>query len=655
MRVVVGVASFLALGCTAVACDDAEPDGSSTSSSSSGTGGSMSSSTATGSTSTGMSMGNIGDPCTSDAECPGGVCFTQHGYGFPLGHCTKPCVDASECAGGADLCLNDFCYKNCASGETCRSAYGCLDLEGDGSVLLCAPDCSSNADCAPPGQCVQDGGNFDGFCSEQEDCADAHDNDHDVLVDCPDPDCAANATCVATVAGACMAPPTAGAAQSGDNTDGTAVFAATCGVPSRPLLTGNGKEDVYEFTAPQAGELHISATPVAGDIALYVRTDCGDATTQIGCSDDEMAAEATEQLDFVVAAGDHHFIYVDAFTAGTEGAYDLNVDFVPAVCNDGKITLPEECDDSNLTPGDGCDATCKVEDAFVCANATPILGSTPTNGSTAMTSNGFQPTNMGTVQDCFAGSGFGNEKVYVYTPTLTGSVEITLASASDQGFYTRSACTDATSEGVCEDGQNGGTNEVAFADVTLGTPVFIIVDAYSGQAENGPFTLTVTPVICGDGVQSGNEECDDHNLMNGDGCNSMCKVEPAFVCANATVITLGATMGNNSMGSAIFEAPADQAKCTAGAGTGRESIYRYTPAASGMLTVALNSIDQDMGVYVRTDCLTEMSQIGCADESFSGMMQMESVTVPVTAGTQVSIFVDGYNAAAGPFTLTLSQ
>jgi cysteine-rich repeat protein len=32
------------------------------------------------------------------------------------------------------------------------------------------------------------------------------------------------------------------------------------------------------------------------------------------------------------------------------------------VCGNGTIELPETCDDSNTTPGDGCSATCTVED-----------------------------------------------------------------------------------------------------------------------------------------------------------------------------------------------------------------------------------------------------------------------------------------------------
>jgi cysteine-rich repeat protein len=47
------------------------------------------------------------------------------------------------------------------------------------------------------------------------------------------------------------------------------------------------------------------------------------------------------------------------------------------VCGNGVIESGEECDDDNLTVGDGCSATCTVESGFTCAGqpsvCTPIV------------------------------------------------------------------------------------------------------------------------------------------------------------------------------------------------------------------------------------------------------------------------------------------
>ena len=62
---------------------------------------------------------------------------------------------------------------------------------------------------------------------------------------------------------------------------------------------------------------------------------------------------------------------------------------------------------------------------------------------------------------------------------------------------------------------------------------------------------TLVPGICGDGVLNENEQCDDRNLTNGDGCNSLCQLEPGVRprCGDG-MITLGEQCddGNNLSG-----------------------------------------------------------------------------------------------------------
>lgn len=41
--------------------------------------------------------------------------------------------------------------------------------------------------------------------------------------------------------------------------------------------------------------------------------------------------------------------------------------------------------------------------------------------------------------------------------------------------------------------------------------------------------------ICGNGVLTGIEECDDGNLVVGDGCNSLCSIENGFICPVANL------------------------------------------------------------------------------------------------------------------------
>ncbi|HCF60490.1 MAG TPA: hypothetical protein DFS52_21150, partial [Myxococcales bacterium] len=67
--------------------------------------------------------------------------------------------------------------------------------------------------------------------------------------------------------------------------------------------------------------------------------------------------------------------------------------------------------------------------------------------------------------------------------------------------------------------------------LTAGQTVFIGVDGYDGYygTEEGPFTLTVTPLVCGDGVLAVGEACDDGNTLDADGCTA-CAIDPGWIC-----------------------------------------------------------------------------------------------------------------------------
>ena len=75
-----------------------------------------------------------------------------------------------------------------------------------------------------------------------------------------------------------------------------------------------------------------------------------------------------------------------------------------------------------------------------------------------------------------------------------------------------------------------------------------------------------------------------------------------------------------------------------------------------MLTVALDSTsDEDFGLYARTDCVDQLTQVGCSDQGFQAGDNDESLTIPVTSGVPVTIFVDSWLDPGGAFSLALTQ
>lgn len=441
-------------------------------------------------TGTNMPQSVVGQPCESDSECDGGFCLTEEFNGFPLGYCSAECQDDLDC--GGETCLIDqstpVCVKGCRTTGDCRDAYECIDLGGNRSTDVCFPACTTNSQCTAPQECITEAEDPNlGFCIEPEKCADLEDNDHDDFPDCADDDCSEDAGCIAAIGEACTGAGEITSPEEGTTADGEALFVSVCG----PFITGAGREVLFQYTATLTGELHLEVAPSGdADLALYVRGDCDDAGTVLACTDDPQDPSATEIVDIGVTSGTTYTVFVDSYALGTEGNYSLTSSFVEAVCGDGTTTLPEQCDDSNVTPGDGCSDTCNIELDFYCGAATPIsLGTTQGNTNTG-TSFFEAPVDD---EDClFGAGGGGREKLYVYTPAASGTLTIELDPDADMGLYARTDCVDGASQLGCADVNfmAGMQEETLVIPVTADVPVTIFVDAY--QSDGGPFSITLS-------------------------------------------------------------------------------------------------------------------------------------------------------------------
>ncbi len=56
----------------------------------------------------------------------------------------------------------------------------------------------------------------------------------------------------------------------------------------------------------------------------------------------------------------------------------------------------------------------------------------------------------------------------------------------------------------------------------------VLVKASAGTVPQYVVTVSVKPPSCGDGLLQPGEQCDDGNLVNGDGCGDLCATEPPW-------------------------------------------------------------------------------------------------------------------------------
>jgi len=93
-----------------------------------------------------------------------------------------------------------------------------------------------------------------------------------------------------------------------------------------------------------------------------------------------------------------------------------------------------------------------------------------------------------------------------------------------------STCTPATNPsltGICGIQNCGIATNGTCGDVSCGTCSSGFSCDVSGQC--------VT--ICGDNIVGGTEQCDDGNLIDGDGCSSICEIETSPICGNTVIDT----------------------------------------------------------------------------------------------------------------------
>ncbi len=220
---------------------------------------------------------------------------------------------------------------------------------------------------------------------------------------------------------------------------------------------------------------------------------------------------------------------------------------------------------------------------------------------------------------------------------------------------------------------------------------YVVVDGANGSSGAFELRAECLPPTCGDGVQNPGEACDYGGAFPDDGCADPgsadeCQVEAADpgldTCAGSEagapididptetlyvpatmpyLTTLGAK--DDAMGS-----------CQGEAG-GRDMVFKVRPSAAGTLTAVVGEgymneklcPDEFLGevpltcwdrsLYVRTSCSDAGTEVGCSDDP-ADAGAAETVQIPVVAGQDYYVFVDGYNDstmyATGQFVLRLS-
>jgi fibro-slime domain-containing protein len=190
----------------------------------------------------------------------------------------------------------------------------------------------------------------------------------------------------------------------------------------------------------------------------------------------------------------------------------------PAVCGNGKVEAGEQCDDGFTLDGDGCSITCQLEDPghWTCPQPNqPCVKLQYCGDGVVQKDRGEQcdDNNMSPGDGC---TGLCTPEAGYSCPEAGGACTKTWVCGNlivDPG----EACDDSN--------QTGGDG--CSADCSTVEPRYTCP---KGANNVGGPCVKAPENVCGNGVLGLGEECDDGNKSSPDGCSATCLTEPGYTC-----------------------------------------------------------------------------------------------------------------------------
>ncbi len=293
-----------------------------------------------------------------------------------------------------------------------------------------------------------------------------------------------------------------------------------------------------------------SVVPVCGDGIVIATEICDDGNTISGdgCSATCTTVEVGYECDVDI---------------GSDGTCDTGgPNSVVPVCGDSIVVGTEVCDDGNLVSGDGCNASCALENGYICSQDTmPVDGQCDTNGpgsvvpvcgdsiivSAEVCDDGNVVPGDGCSTSCILETGYGCNvdagSDGTCDTTGTGSVVV--------------VCGDSLviAGEVCDDGNAIAGDGCDATCATVEAGYECTVDATSdGTCDTGG--AGSVRLICSNGAIDSGEVCDDGNVATGDGCDASCALETNYVCTQDTTPNDG-ICDTAGPGSVVFDTDGD--------------------------------------------------------------------------------------------------
>lgn len=302
-------------------------------------------------------------------------------------------------------------------------------------------------------------------------------------------------------------------------------------------------------------------------------------------------------------------------------------------CGDGVREGSEACDDGNTDPLDGCSADCGIEAGDGCSDAVALDARWDEDAGRYVWSVDLTAFSADLTPPCSDVSGLP-DAVGSFTAPSAGTWELSVSHATLWAWD--GTCSSPDAPRAC-DPADGSRSQVVLDLQEQEIVFFAVASSVSHELD-----IWATPVLCGDGLVAGEEECDDGNTLDGDGCSATCEL-PGEDCLNPLAmdehpIDWDETFWLWNSGGAQF---ADDFAGSCGGAAGADVVTSFTAPRDGRYHLGFGGAGANGGVmYVwQGACGAGATESVCVDVPNEHGVLIE--IVELVAGEQIYVVVDG--------------
>lgn len=403
-----------------------------------------------------------------------------------------------------------------------------------------------------------------------------------------------------------------------------------------PVCGCNEVTYINECEAEAAGVLSYISGPCVTEDACYdpqlvlssSSTSLDEPTGVItfNCSDEELEVCACNGITyknacFAEASG------MSYYTTGNceEDCIDPNIMYRDATC---ETTYEPVCGCNDITYINECEAqaagvlqytvgACGTVGSTWCAEAIAIdCGVFLTNETTAGAGNDLE-----NYPGCLNQSLLGPDRIYVFNKSGAGDIqiglEITTPGVDLDIFLLQGDCSEVTCLASSTTPNSTSNNEgIVYENAPTGTYYIIVDGQFSNSQGSYRLELSCGALTCDDAIEVSCGETLEHSTVNGRDEVSL------YTCSNGVV-----NVENN----------------------GPEVVHTFTMVQGGIVDIELTNLTANLEMFLLGEC----GRGRCIKDSQNPGTNDEHISTYLAAGTYYLV-VDGYNGAAGTYTLDIN-